>query len=50
MLATHLDAENRYRAYREEVRKYVKRALPYSDSAKILLSDIDSKAITQARL
>lgn len=50
MLATHLDAENRYRQYRAEVHRYVQQALPYSDAKNISLSDIDSKALIQARL
>lgn len=50
MLATHLNAENRYREYRAEVFKYVKNALTYSDSQYINLMDIDMRALTQARL
>ncbi|MCW8125055.1 hypothetical protein [Microbulbifer halophilus] len=50
MLATHLDAELRYSAYRTEVFKQVKEFLTYPDSHHIRLSDIDHKALTQARL
>ncbi len=42
MLATHLDAEKRYEAYREEVMKYVTKALPYSDSKEIILTGINT--------
>lgn len=50
MLATHLNAEDRYETYRSEVRKYVKNALPYSDSRNIILSGINIKALQQSRL
>lgn len=50
MLATHIDAETRYRAYRNEVRRYVKNALPYGDANAIILSDIEQRALIQARL
>lgn len=50
MLATHLDAENRYKEYRAEVFKYVKKALDYPDSQNISLKDIDATALMQARL
>jgi len=50
MLATHLNAEDRYEAYRSEVRKYVKEAFPYSDSKNIILSGINIKALQQSRL
>lgn len=50
MLATHLEAESRYRAYRQEVRRYVKKALPYGDANAIILDDIDQRALTQSRL
>jgi hypothetical protein len=50
MLATHLDAEKRYKEYRAEVFKYVKQALDYPDSRHILLRDIDVAALLQARL
>jgi len=50
MLATHIDAEARYRAYRQEVRKYVKNALPYGDANAIILSDIEQRALVESRL
>ncbi len=50
MLATHFDTEARYRAYRQEVRKYVKNALPFNEAKSIILSDIEQKALIQARL
>ncbi len=50
MLATHLNAEEKYEAYRDEVRKYVKNALPYSESKNINLSGINIKALQQSRL
>jgi|SRR5690554_377188 len=50
MLATHMDAERRYKEYRAEVYKYVKKALDYPDSQNIFLKDIDMTALLQARL
>jgi hypothetical protein len=50
MLATHLNAETRYREYRAEVFKHVKQALTYSDAHYISLKDIDTPALIQARL
>ena len=50
MLATHLDAETRYREYRKEVRSHVKAALPWEDADSITLEDIDQKALAQSRL
>ncbi|SHG28832.1 hypothetical protein SAMN04487965_3697 [Microbulbifer donghaiensis] len=50
MLATHMDAERRYSAYRSEVFKHVKETLTYSDSHLITLADINQRALAQARL
>lgn len=50
MFATQLEAETRYKEYRSEVFKYVKKSLDYPDSQNISLKDIDATALLQARL
>lgn len=50
MLATYIEAEQRYAAYRAEVQRQVQGALPYTDASSIRLKDIDQTALTHSRL